>query len=64
MDIRKNIEFENNYQFIMKWKELLSEGEEPPFDIVIPDKGTLKNCTVVPTHLGYDVNYDEFIPED
>ena len=62
MDIRKNIEFENNYQLIMKWKELVKKGEEP-IDIHIPGHGTFINCTVTPEANGYTINYDEYKEE-
>ena len=62
MDIRKNIEFENNYQLIMKWKELVKNGEEP-IDIYIPGYGTFMNCTVIPESNGYTINYDEYKEE-
>lgn len=62
MDIRKNIEFENNYQLIMKWKELVKKGEEP-IDIHIPGYGTFINCTIIPEASGYTINYDEYKEE-
>lgn len=55
--------YESNYQLIMKWKELLCEGEKPPFNIYIPKVGIYINCDIEPEANGYTVHSDKFMEE-
>ena len=56
------IELENAYDFIQKWKQLVSNGESP-IDIDIPGYGTFTNCTALPEANGYTIQYDEYKEE-
>ena len=55
------IDFIDNYDFIMKWKEMTNQQEE--FNIRIPGCGTFINCKVIPEANGYTINYDEYKEE-